>query len=184
MEVKSAKEQEILEYHGIPISRPQTAPNAGSDKPTLVDILQNQGINPEHGIGEHIQNYEDDKQFWSQFRGDYIDLRDFIKKETLQEKKDWIKTIAKARVILIREHILTIWTFNPDQREQLLPQLEAINLIIYSGKDELEANEQYIKDQIEKMRQEETSDEDITTDENITLEDVGEEPNEEEGNRP
>ena len=83
------------------------------------------------GYGE-IQDKEEDKEFWNEFRGDYIDLRDFLKNETKEEKQQFVLGISRQRVILIREHLLTIMTFNLELRQKLFDELMMLNEIIYS----------------------------------------------------
>lgn len=107
-------------------------------------ILKDAGTNPQAGLIDHIESLESfktEQEYWQQYRGDYLDLRDFLKAKTIDDKKTFLKNLSKSRVILIREHLLQAWTFNPNQRDILEDQLEAISLVIYSGKDELEALE-------------------------------------------
>jgi len=80
---------------------------------------------------DDIKEYENDTEFWGQFRGDYLDLRDYLMKETLEEKKELILQWTKSRVTLMREHILMIWTFNHTLRDELTQELLMLNEIIY-----------------------------------------------------
>jgi hypothetical protein len=111
---------------------------------SLKELLLNRGTNYVAGLDQNIKELDkckDEAEFWAQYRGDYLDVRDFIKLKTYEEKRDMLKLLSKARVTLIREHILNIWLFNPNMREVLEEQLEAIGLVLYSGPDELETNE-------------------------------------------
>lgn len=80
---------------------------------------------------DDIKECEDDNEFWAQFRGDYLDLRDYLKLETLEEKKELLLKWTKPRVTLVREHLLMIWTFNEELREKLTDELLIMNQIIY-----------------------------------------------------
>jgi len=134
-------EKEIIQelnHYGVVVEK--------NEKETL-DILKSAGTNPNAGIDMNIKPIEecrDETEYWGQYRGDYIDLRDFLRAKNLDDKKTFLKNLSKGRVILIREHLMQVWTFNPEQRERLEGQLEAINLVIYCGKDELEQAEQDI----------------------------------------
>ncbi len=75
---------------------------------------------------------EEDPEFWAEYRGDYLDLRDYLKLETVEEKQKLLLQWTKKRVILVREHILQIWTFNDELRDKLTPELMMICQIIYS----------------------------------------------------
>ena len=81
---------------------------------------------------------EEDALFWSKFRGDFIDLRDYLLADTISAKKDVLKDWNKQRVTLVREHILNIWTYNKQLRQDLEKELEMINMIIYGYADENE----------------------------------------------
>ena len=82
-------------------------------------------------IFDDIKDLENDTEFWGQFRGDYLDLRDYLKLETLEEKKELLLKWTKPRVTLVREHVLMIWTFNEELREKLSEELLIICEIIY-----------------------------------------------------
>lgn len=120
----------------------------------MLKRLKDAGTNPQSGLTDTIKTIEelngDENAYWAQYRGDYLDLRDFLKPESMDDKKTFLKNLTKGRVILIREHILQAWTFNPEQRERLEDQLEIINLVIYSGAEELDALEKDINDKKDK----------------------------------
>ena len=120
----------------------------------MLKRLKDAGTNPQAGLTNTIKTIEeldgDENAYWSQYRGDYLDLRDFLKPESMDDKKTFLKNLTKGRVILIREHILQAWTFSPEQRERLEDQLEIINLVIYSGAEELDALEQEITNKKDK----------------------------------
>ena len=78
---------------------------------------------------------DDDEHFYSKFRGDYLDLRDFLNKDTIEEKVKFIINISKGRVLLLREHLLLIWTFNDEWRDDLSEELLILNEIIYNDKN-------------------------------------------------
>ena len=78
---------------------------------------------------------DDDEHFDSKFRGDYLDLRDFLNKDTIEEKVKFIINISKGRVLLLREHLLLIWTFNDEWRDDLSEELLILNEIIYNDKN-------------------------------------------------
>jgi hypothetical protein len=120
-----------------------------SENINIEELMKLHGVNPNAGLNENIKNLEDckdEEEYYAQFRGDYIDLKDFIQAETYEDKKEFLKKLSKNRVILIREHILCVWTFNPEKREELEEQLEALQLIIYSDKEELGKMESIINE--------------------------------------
>lgn len=83
---------------------------------------------------EDIKDYENEANYWGQFRGDYCDLRDFLKAETSEKQAEFIKKISKGRALLVREHILFLWTFMNDDEENFQSiddALQSINSIIY-----------------------------------------------------
>lgn len=140
-EFQQSPEYEDLRNAGVILDHP-TVENA-----TLSDVIKNKGGNINHSLinPESIEEKEDENEYWGQYRGDYLDLRDYCKAETYDEKKNFLKNISKARVTLIREHILSIWTFCPKMRQELEPELESINMVMYSDKQELE-NEDEVKE--------------------------------------
>lgn len=102
--------------------------------------LRETGFNENVGLPDvdNLNMNEEDTLFWSKFRGDFIDLRDYLVAETISAKKDILKNWNKQRVTLVREHILNIWTYNKQLREDLEKELEMINMIIYGYADENE----------------------------------------------
>lgn len=133
------------------MSQPVKVENLSPDE--FIKMMEDHGVNPNAGIVDKIKDMDkckDEMEFWGQFRGDYLDLRDFLKKESLDEKKEFLKGLTKTRVTLIREHILTTWTFCPELRDELDNQLEAICLIMYSSKEDLESLEKDLEHRKEK----------------------------------
>ena len=111
------------------------------EKEKLTEETREKIIKSKFNLGTIIPPDEikdDDEHFYSKFRGDYLDLRDFLNKETIEEKVKFIINIAKGRVLLIREHLLLIWTFNDEWREDLTEELLILNEIIYNDKNNLD----------------------------------------------
>jgi len=102
--------------------------------------LRETGFNENVGLPDvdKLDMNEEDALFWSKFRGDFIDLRDYLLADTISAKKDVLKDWNKQRVTLVREHILNIWTYNKQLRQDLEKELEMINMIIYGYADENE----------------------------------------------
>ena len=111
------------------------------EKEKLTEETREKIIKSKFNLGTIIPPEEindDDEHFYSKFRGDYLDLRDFLNKETIEEKVKFIINIAKGRVLLVREHLLLIWTFNDEWRDDLTEELLILNEIIYNDKNNLD----------------------------------------------
>lgn len=46
--------------------------------------------------------------------GDYFDLRDFIKARTPEARCEYVKNLDRKRVLLIREHLISVCAYNED----------------------------------------------------------------------
>jgi hypothetical protein len=112
----------------------------GCNRSNCINCVKKEDINndiPKYNKGcvmdpEAIEDKDDDNEFWDQFRGDYLDLRDFVKQDTEVEKVAFILKLSKKRVTLLREHLLLLWTFKEDARDELTNELLILNRIIYN----------------------------------------------------
>lgn len=87
-------------------------------------------------IPQNIKDYDDDDKFTSQVRTDYQDMFNFIKCKTKEDRLSFLSLISRKEVVLIREHMLLLWTTLPDYRKETLPHIIALNEIIYGLKPE------------------------------------------------
>lgn len=133
-EFKGTSEYDDLKRAGIHLDG-----DDGSAK-TIEDVIKATGGSLNNALmsADNIEEKENETEYWGQYRGDYLDLRDYFKAEGFKAKRDYLKKLSKARVTLIREHIISIWTFRPDMRDEIDDELEMICKVMYSGKDELE----------------------------------------------
>jgi hypothetical protein len=97
---------------------------------------------PKYSMGqitpsELIDDNASDDEFWGQFRGDYLDLRDFVQMIDPTEKRDWLMKKTKEQATLLREHLLLLWTYNEENREILTNELLIINRVMYNDNKDI-----------------------------------------------
>ncbi len=73
---------------------------------------------------------EHDKAFWREVRGDYFDVRDYLRAETMKDKLKFLKNKRNDQIMLLREHLLMQMAFNPQFRREMVREVNIITKLL------------------------------------------------------
>jgi len=102
--------------------KPRTSTDA-----VIEDIDDRQSVESDKEVKEDCAATKLD---WNEIRGDYFDLRDWLKLETRLEKVEWAKKKRNDQILLLREHLIMQMCYNDEHRDQMIDEVIDITEIM------------------------------------------------------
>lgn len=73
---------------------------------------------------------QEEKDFWRELRGDYFDLRDYIKCADVAAKRKFLEGKRNDQIVLLREHLLMQMAYNTQYRDLMVQEVNTLTEVL------------------------------------------------------